>query len=133
MKCDIQIFCFLVMRMNLFYRCSGPCIKLEYIYTMWHHFRYFLSINVPLTDPDITYSLDNLNITPTSPTLIYSRYGIYQTSHQYKQPLLYCAKYPMAVVANLVHNNLLNYYIIIKITKNTYYNLAFRSISLKSL
>ena len=90
---------------------------------------------MPSTGPDITYCLDIFNITHTSPTLTYSRCGINQTSHQYKQPLLYCAEYPMEVVAvnrvgnssttsktlistvkglslqhiNLVQNNLLNY------------------------
>ena len=64
------------------------------------------SINVPSTDPHITYCVDVSSTFPTLPTLIYSRCGVNETSHQYVLPLLYCAEYHVAVIAvNKVGNS----------------------------
>ena len=82
------------------------------------------SIDVPSTDPDITYCVDIFNTFPTSPILIHSRCGVNQTSHEYVQLLLYCAEYQVAVIAvNKVGNS--------SITSKTFDKYSQRSLSTK--
>ena len=66
------------------------------------------SIDVPSTDPDITYCVDIYDTSTVEPTLKYSKCEINQTSHQgaYYPMLIACAEYQIKVIAvNKVGNS----------------------------
>jgi len=66
------------------------------------------SIDVPSTDPDITYCVNVVNTFLSSPAQSYSRCGINKTSHQFILPqrLFACAEYQVGVTAvNKVGNS----------------------------
>ena len=57
------------------------------------------SIDVPSTEPDITYCVDIFNTSSTSQTIFYSRCDINQTYHHVSSRLSAYAEYQMAVSA----------------------------------
>ena len=66
------------------------------------------TIDVPSTDPDITYCVDIYDTSAVEPTLKYSKCEINQTSHQcaYYPILIACAEYQVKVIAvNKVGNS----------------------------
>ena len=66
------------------------------------------SIDVPSTNPDITYCVDIYNSSAAEPTRISSKCHINQTSHQgaYYPMLIACAEYQVKVIAvNKVGNS----------------------------
>jgi len=65
------------------------------------------SIDVPSTDPDITYCVNAIDTFASSPVLMYSRCGIDQISHHIlSQKLFACAEYQVGVTAvNKVGNS----------------------------